>query len=234
MLWLGFAQQKEYIELIVENSRLPQQGPRVAAIILAAGCSSRMGKQNKLLLPVRGVPIISHVVRAVLASRVEQVIVVLGHDAKEIRQLLPMTRVTCVYNPKYNTGIASSLRYGLRAVAEEMGSAMIVLGDMPFISSAQLDQLIAEFKPDLEKDIVAPVREGRRGNPVLWGRRYFNKMQELHGDTGARNLLLQYAANVSSVEVNDAAIFLDIDTPVALTNVVDSSSDTISAIDFHG
>jgi molybdenum cofactor cytidylyltransferase len=194
----------------------------VAAIILAAGCSRRMGAQNKLLLPIQGVPIISHVVKAVLASRVEQVIVVLGHDAKEIRRLLPATRVTCVFNPEYKTGMASSLRYGLRAVAEEMDSAMIVLGDMPFVSSAQLDRLIAQFGLDPGLDIMVPVSKGRRGNPVLWGRRYFNEIQELQGDTGARELLLDYAANVSSVEVNDTAIFLDIDTPGNISSMVEN------------
>ncbi len=188
----------------------------VAAIILAAGCSHRMGAQNKLLQTIGGVPMVSHVLKAVLASRVKQVIVVTGHEANDIHQLLPTTRVTSVFNPEYKTGMASSLRYGLQAVAGEMSSAMIVLGDMPFVSSTLLDQLIAQFDLEPELDIVAPVREGRRGNPVLWGRRYFERMQELQGDAGARDLLLEYAANVSSVEVNDESIFLDIDSPEAL------------------
>jgi len=149
---------------------------------------------------------------------VDQVIVVVGHEADEIRQLLPATRVTSVLNPEYVTGMASSLRYGLRAVATEMDSAMILLGDMPLVSSAILDQLIAEFEPGLGQDIVVPVRKGQRGNPVLWGRRYFKPMQELEGDAGARDLLQEYAANVSRVEVVDESIFLDIDTPDALAD----------------
>jgi molybdenum cofactor cytidylyltransferase len=207
----------------VGKTSLRQLTPKVAAIILAAGCSRRMAGQNKLLLPVRGVPIISHVVGAVLASRVEQVIVVVGHEANEILQLLPATRVTSVFNPEYMTGMASSLRYGLQAVARQMSSAMIILGDMPFISSARLNQLIAQFELGPKLDIVVPVNNGRRGNPVLWGRRYFSKMQELEGDVGARDLLLEYAANVSSVEMSDASIFLDVDTPAALVDILDFS-----------
>jgi len=175
-----------------------------------------MGAQNKLLIPFRGVPIISHVIKAVLASRVEQVIVVVGHEADEIRQLLPTTRGTIVYNPEYTTGMASSLRCGLQAVDEEKGSALILLGDMPLVSSSQLDQLIAQFEPDSGLDIVVPVSKGKRGNPVLWGRRYFEKMQALEGDTGARDLLLDYASNVTSVEMSDEAIFQDVDTPADL------------------
>jgi len=186
--------------------------------VLAAGCPRRMGAQNKLLLPLGGVPIISHVLKAVLASRVEQVIVVTGHQANEIRPLLPMNRVTSVFNPEYMTGMASSLRYGLQAVTEEMNSAMVILGDMPFVSSALLNRLIAQIEQIPEFDIVVPVRKGRRGNPVLWGRRYFKKMCGLEGDVGARDLLLEYAENVSSVEVGDKGIFLDIDTPEALAN----------------
>ena len=191
----------------------------VAAIILAAGCSRRMGKQNKLLLPVREAPIISHVVKAALASRVEQVIVVVGHEADEIRELLPRSRITTVYNPEYATGMASSLRYGLQTVDESIDSTLILLGDMPLVSSAQMDQLIAQFKPDLGLDIVVPVSKGRRGNPVLWGRRYFDKMQALEGDTGARDLLLEHAPNVTSVEMSDEAVFLDIDIPADLENL---------------
>ncbi len=200
----------------------------VAAIILAAGCSRRMGEQNKLLLPVHEAPMISNVVKAALASRVEQVIVVVGYEADEIRELLPRSRVTTAYNPEYATGMASSLRYGLQAVAEDMDSALILLGDMPLVSSAQMDQLIAEFKPDLGLDIVVPVRQGRRGNPVLWGRRYFDKMQALQGDTGARDLLLEHAPNVTSVEMSDEAVFLDVDIPTDLADVNDRSSATIT------
>jgi len=83
---------------------------------------------------------------------------------------------------------------------------------------------IAKFEPGLGQDIVVPVREGQRGNPVLWGRRYFNRMQELEGDAGARDLLQEYAANVSRIEVADESIFVDIDTTGTLAEVMNADA----------
>lgn len=190
--------------------------PRVAAIILAAGSSQRMGAQNKLLATVAGRPMVAHVAAAALGAGVAQVLVVTGHEAEAVQAALAGAPVGFVYNPEYATGMASSLRTGLAALGDDIDAAVILLGDMPFVDAAQVRALIAAFNADTGHDIVAPVCGGRRGNPVLWARRYFDEMQLLAGDTGARGLLQKYAGRIVEVSVAGDAVFTDIDTPEML------------------
>lgn len=202
--------------MLEQESGMRFPAPKVAGIILAAGHSRRMAGRNKLLLTVGDMPIISHVVENAQASRLQQIIVVLGQDGDQISPLMPTTGLTIVDNTRFDTGIASSIRCGLRLVTEEMDAAMILLGDMPFITKSHINQLIAKFEPAQGRDIVVPVKQGRRGNPVPWGRCHFDKLRALNGDVGARDLLLEQAVSIASVEVNNEAILMDIDTPAAL------------------
>ena len=93
---------------------------------------------------------------------------------------------------------------------------IVLLADMPFITPSHINQLIAEFSPATERDIVAPIREGRLGNPVIWSARYLPAMMELTGDRGARPLLEEFVANVWEVPMGDDAIFMDVDTSTEL------------------
>lgn len=185
---------------------------RVAAIVLAAGRSSRMG-HFKLLAEVAGAPMLLHAVRAALASRAKPVIVVTGNQATEVAHALAGLAVTIAHNPDYASGLAGSLKAGARAVPGDCAGALILLGDMPQVTSAHIDRLIAAFAPGR---IVVPVHAGRRGNPVLWPRELFPHLLALDGDAGARRLLDQFADRITEVEIADAAIFTDIDTPEAL------------------
>jgi len=193
--------------------------PRVAAVILAAGRSRRMGEQNKLLAPVGEVSMIGHVVKAAVDSNVQQVIVVTGHEAELVKQALLDYTADIVFNADYISGIASSLRIGLEGVAEDMDGALILLGDMPLISAEQINELIAEFDPAMERDIVVPFKDGQRGNPVLWSLRYFPVLKALTGDTGGRALMTENIGNVWDVPVTDNAVFADFDTPDSLQNL---------------
>ena len=105
-----------------------------------------------------------------------------------VQNALQNYRAEIVFNPDYVSGMASSLRIGIQAVAGEMDGALILLGDMPLVSSAQINQLITEFVPATERDIVVPCKDGRRGNPVLWSTRYFPALKMLTGDTGGRGI----------------------------------------------
>lgn len=194
-----------------------QHKPRIAAIILAAGRSQRMGEQNKLLSSVKGVPMVVRVANAARASEVESITVVCGHEAEQVQEVLTGRNLQFCYNSDYASGIASSVKCGLAHIPEDVDGAIILLGDMPFVTKQQINELIAEFDPDLERDIVTPVREGRRGNPVLWSKRYFPLIQELTGDTGARGIIKEYAGNVWEVPMSDDAIFADIDTAEELS-----------------
>lgn len=195
--------------------------PQITAVILAAGLSRRMGEQNKLLTAVGKKTMIEHVVYAALASDAHNVLVVTGHQTEEIHQTLAGYNVSFVYNPDYATGMASSLRTAISALTDDIDAALILLADMPFISARQIDTLIAAFNPNSENDIVVPVREGRRGNPVLWARRYFDEMLILEGDAGARSLLKKYSEHIVEQTMDDDAVFFDIDTPDLLGRLPD-------------
>jgi molybdenum cofactor cytidylyltransferase len=189
---------------------------RVAAIVLGAGRSSRMGERNKLLATVGGRPMLERVVAAALGSDLVSTAVVTGCEAEAVRELLRAREVTLVHNADYQSGLASSLKVGLATLPEDIDGVMILLADMPFIQPGHINELIAEFNPANERDIVAPIRQGRLGNPIIWAARYLPAMMKLSGDRGARPLLDEFAANVWEVPMGDDAIFLDVDTPQAL------------------
>jgi molybdenum cofactor cytidylyltransferase len=188
----------------------------VAAIVLAAGRSTRMGGPNKLLAELDGKKLVRIVAEQALASKASEVIVVTGHQAELIEQALAGLKVKFVRNPDFAGGLASSVKAGIAAVGENADGALICLGDMPLISSQLIDRLIETFAPDRGQLIAVPVSEGRRGNPVLWSRRFFKELMTLDGDIGARHLIARHTEAVAEVPVDGDSAFLDIDTPQAL------------------
>src|SRR4051794_8301458 len=189
---------------------------KVAAVVLAAGRSTRMGGPNKLLAELDGKKLVRTVTEQALASKASEVIVVTGHQAELVEQALSGLDVRVVRNPDFAGGLASSVKAGIAAVAEGIGGAVVCLGDMPLVSADLLDRLIGMFEPDRGNLIVVPVSEGRRGNPVLWSRRFFAELMTLDGDVGARHLIAKHTEAVAEVPVDGESAFLDIDTPQAL------------------
>jgi molybdenum cofactor cytidylyltransferase len=196
-----------------------QASPRVAAVVLAAGRSTRMGAENKLTADIGGKPMLRRVVETALASRARPVLVVTGHMAAEVEAALAGLDVTLVPNPDYATGLASSLRAGVRALPQGCAGALVLLGDMPRIAAAHVDRLVDAFIADNGMVIVAPTHRGVRGNPVLWPPAFFPDLLQLEGDTGARRLIAEHAQQVVEVELGTDAIFADVDTPDDLTQV---------------
>jgi molybdenum cofactor cytidylyltransferase len=196
---------------------------QVAAIVLAAGQSRRMGPDNKLLAPIDGRPMITHVVDAMLASRASPVIVVTGHEAERVRAALGDRKVEWRHNPDYAEGLSTSLRAGLDALPEVEG-VLIALGDMPRIKEGQIDRLIAAFNPTEGRAICVPTVRGKRGNPVLFATRFLPEMREIGGDVGARHLIGAHAEEVVEIEMDDDAALLDIDTPDALAALLEPAS----------
>ncbi len=190
--------------------------PRIAAIILAAGMSSRMGS-NKLTETVGGKPLVRHAVEAALASAADPVIVVTGNGADAVKRSLAPLAVNFVDNPDFSKGLSTSLKCGLKSLPPDCDGALILLGDMPGVSTALLDKLIAAFDPGEDRAICIATRHGRRGNPVLWSRRFFPEMLAIEGDVGARHLIAQYGELVCEVEAADDGPLTDIDTPEALS-----------------
>jgi len=191
-------------------------GPRIGAVLLAAGKSQRMGGPNKLLAEIDGTPMIARVAQRLLASRARPIIAVLGNQAEEVDAALGKLPVERVRNPEFAEGLSTSLKRGIIALPADLDGTLICLGDMPLISGRHIDRLIAAFNPLEGRAIIVPTRRGKRGNPVLWSKRFFPEMAELAGDVGAKHLIGEHAELVAEVEMDDDAIFVDIDTPEAL------------------
>jgi molybdenum cofactor cytidylyltransferase len=204
-----------------------KKAPNVAAIVLAAGRSTRMGERNKLLIEIDGKSMVRHVAEAVAVA--EPVIVVTGHQSERVREALAGLNVRFAHNEAYAEGLATSLRAGLAAVPRDAAAALVALGDMPFVLPADIRRLIAAFSPADGRSICVPVFGGKRGNPVLWGRQHLAAMAELQGDEGARSLLKRFADEVVEVSMPSDAVLKDLDTPDALLSAETSQRPVIPA-----
>jgi len=193
-------------------------GPRIAALLLAAGKSSRMGT-NKMLEEIDGRPMVVRTAQRLLASRARPIVAVLGNMADAVDAALGKLPVERVRNPDFAAGLSTSLKRGLAALPADVDGVVVCLGDMPLIAGRDLDRLIAAFNPLEGRAIVVPTRNGRRGNPILWSRRFFAEMMALEGDQGARKLIDEHADLVAEIEMTNDAIFIDIDTPQALADL---------------
>lgn len=191
------------------------RAPRIAAVVLAAGMSSRMGGRNKLLREIGGMPMIRRSVEAAQASSASPVTVVTGRDEVEIRAALADLDVTFAHNPDFAAGMAGSLKAGIAALPANVDGVVVALGDMPFVTAHQVDRLIAAYDEDEGRTICVPTHDGKWGNPVLWSRRYFPEMLAISGDKGARELLHTYADKLCEVPMEDTGILRDFDTPEA-------------------
>jgi molybdenum cofactor cytidylyltransferase len=187
---------------------------RIAGLVMAAGRSSRMGA-NKLLLDDGGHPIIATTVDHALAAGLSEIVVVCGHQEAEIRRVLAGKNVRIVPCPDFADGMSASLRCGIKALSHDTDAAIVLLGDMPRVSPDLLRRMSAAYNPTEGRAIIVPSFAGKRGNPVLWDRRFFAEMMELAGDVGAKHLIGEHAEQVTEVEAGDGGIMLDVDTPEA-------------------
>jgi molybdenum cofactor cytidylyltransferase len=194
-------------------------GRRVAAVVLAAGRSTRMGGPNKLLERIGGKPLVRIAVDEALASRARPVIIVTGHQREKVEATLSGLDVRFVHNPNFADGLSTSVKTGLAAVPEDVDGAIVCLGDMPQVNAAMIDKLVSAFDPERGALVVVPVIDGQRGNPVVWSRRFFPELMALDGDVGARNVIGRYAEAVTEVPLADEGALIDVDTPEALLRV---------------
>ena len=195
------------------------RAPSIAALVLAAGQSRRMGEANKLLAEISGQPMVRRVAETVLQSRAAPVVAVTGHEQDQVRGALGGLELSFTENPDFADGLSTSLAAGIKALPEDTDGVLVCLGDMPLIAVRHLDKLISAFDPEEGRGICVPTVRGKRGNPVLWGADYFDRMAEVNGDTGAKHLLGEYAELVCEVAIDDDAVLTDIDTPEALEAV---------------
>jgi molybdenum cofactor cytidylyltransferase len=187
---------------------------RVAAVVLAAGRSARMGA-NKLVEDVAGAPMIARVVDALLGAAVAPIVVVTGHKGGRVRAALAGRAVELVHNPEHARGMGTSLAAGVAALRGCDG-ALVCLGDMPWIRAEHVRALMRAFDPGRGRAICVPVYRGRRGHPVLLAARFFAAMAALDGDAGARSIIAAHPELVYRVDMGDDAVLIDIDTAAEL------------------
>ena len=187
----------------------------ISAIILAAGESKRMGRENKLLLPIKGEALIRRFVKSVCLSEVENVLVVLGYQSDKIKEVLIDQPVDFVYNPLYMSGMITSIKAGISASSINSKGYMICLSDMPFVRTVDLNIILREFTflRAKETELVAvPIFNGRRGNPVIFSSEFREEILRHKGD-GCSGIIEKNHSNVREVYLENENIFYDIDTP---------------------
>ncbi len=183
----------------------------IAAVVLAAGLSTRMGRPKQTLL-LEGEPMLERVLGNVRGSHVDRIVVVLGAGREEIERKVKFRDETVVVNAGYRLGMSGSLRKGIAAAGPEAEAVLVVLGDQPYVSRATIDKLVDAYKTSKAK-VVAPLYQGRRGNPVLFDRSLFPQILRVRGDRGAKSVVERNADDLLEVEVGDEGVLVDIDTP---------------------
>ncbi len=184
----------------------------IAALILAAGQSRRMGQENKLLLPFKDETVLSHVLGQIQQAGIREIFAVTGHQRQEVEEELSCHEVIFFHNDLYAEGMSTSVKLGIASLPDNIDAVLIILGDMPNISADILKQIMANYNPAVGRSIIIPRHNGKRGNPILWDSEFFDEFERLEGDMGAKILLNEYPEYIEEVDVGSDAIFLDIDT----------------------
>ena len=181
----------------------------IAAVVLAAGASTRFGSQ-KLLAPVQGVPLVRRTVDQVVAAGLDAIVVVLGREDRAVHAALEGMAVQFVVNPNFRDGMYTSLRAGIRHLGRTASAAVIVLGDQPGIRAATIVSLVDEYRRS-RQPIVVPVYSGTRGHPVLFDASVFPELEAVTGDQGGREVIGRDPLRVAAVHLS-FALPRDVDT----------------------
>jgi molybdenum cofactor cytidylyltransferase len=195
----------------------------VSAVLLAAGMSTRMG-QNKLLLNFREKPLIVHAVDTLLASDIDEVIVVLGHEIEKVRDQLERSiglankaasgkPVRLSQNPDYQNGLSTSVRTGVEAVSRQANGIMIYLADQPLLEPEDVNRIVAGFAAakEVNKSIVVPFFRGERGNPVILDASLRDSILGIVGDVGCKGVIKRYPEKVYAIEMENDHVVRDVD-----------------------
>lgn len=185
----------------------------MSALVPAAGMSTRMGR-NKLLLSFKGKPLIAHALDTLLASAVDEIIVVLGYEADQVRAAIGERRVRFVENRNYHEGLGSSVHAGFAAIPAQASAIMVYLADQPLLEPGDANFLIRAFAEagKTNKSIVVPLFRGQRGNPVIMNSSYKASILAIAGETGCRRVIKQNPDQVLTVEMETDHVVRDIDT----------------------
>jgi len=196
---------------------------QVSAIVLAAGLSSRMGSENKLHLPVNGEALLRHGIQRFIKSGIEEIIVVLGHEHEETAQLINDLNIKIVINQDYSQGQITSVRTGLAAVSKGSEATFIALGDQPAVSADSIKRILTGFEMRRHCEVIVPYFNGDRGNPILISAKSRNKILSGEHNFGCRKFIDKNPNLVYRVNVTDAGVTTDLDTPQDYQHYCDSA-----------
>jgi len=184
--------------------------PILSAILLAAGESKRLG-EPKQLMPLGKSTVLEQAIDNLLNSAVDEIIVVVGHRAEEITEAIAAKPVKIMFNPNYRQGMSTSIIAGLTLADPQAQAVMLALGDQPLVDSQTINKLIDEFH-NHDKGIAVPTYQGRRGHPIIFAIKYKEKLLELEGDIGGRQIIQKHPDDVLEVAVDSESVITDIDT----------------------
>lgn len=194
----------------------------ISGVILAAGFSSRMEGVNKLTLEIEGKKIIEHVIVAAQNSKLDELLIVYKDD--ELKNIATKYNVKAIYNENSEKGMSTSLKAGINLLSKNSNACLFLLGDMPFVSINTIDTLLEKASKlttvSLESSIIVPFYDGKRGNPVIFGKKYYEEILQNTGDLGAREILKQNPEAVIKVDIDDDCENIDIDTPAKYKSIL--------------
>ena len=191
----------------------------ISAILLTAGQSKRMGGENKLTKEIQGIPLIKLSVKNILASSIDELIIVLGYQKEIIEKLIDKNeKIKFVFNKDFESGMASSIKTGIDNLSEKTEAFFICLGDMPMVNQNIYNKMIKtklnynkKLKPNFKKEIFIPTYEKKNGNPVLFTKHMKEKIMQISGDDGAKELIEIYKSKALHIPVKNRGITLDFD-----------------------
>ncbi len=186
--------------------------PKVTAIIFAAGLSRRMGKEDKITYNFKNKPMISHIVEAALSSHIKDIIIIAGKNYRKIEQIIQHDNVKIKYNKLYKDGLSSSIKAGIKLIANEIDAALFMLGDMPLIDSTLINKMLTSFDPVEGRSIIIPTFHGKRGQPILFSSELFSQISKISGDIGAKNIIHSNSNLIYEIEHHNNSILTDFDT----------------------
>ena len=184
----------------------------ISAIVLAAGQSKRMGGDNKLMKKYNKKYLINHIIGTLIKSKVNKIIVVLGFQKSKVRKIIVKNKkINLIFNKNYKSGMASSIKVGLRRISKRSIGFLIVQADMPLISKKIIDSLCYAIR-NSNKEIVAPIYKRNMGNPIGFKRSMTRILNKTSGDSGAKKMIKRNKKNISLIKINSKSIFKDFNT----------------------
>lgn len=190
----------------------------VSAVLLAAGMSKRMGEQNKLEMDISGVPLLRRTVEVLLASKLQEIVVVIGHETNKTLPLLKDLPVNVVFNEFYNEGQMTSVHKGMKSLSKQCDGIMVCLSDQPLLQSDDIDVLINAFSDEGQKSILVPTYKGARGNPIILANENKDTILDSDRKLGCKRLIENSPELVTTIEMNTNHVVVDLDTPQDYAN----------------